>query len=492
MTPFISLENTALRKFEKIVVRNLTWQIEDQQHWAIVGENGSGKTTLLEALAGKIPFVGGKVKFHFLEEGQLLKDKIELVSRDYSGNRILNSAAQYYQQRFNVYDAENSPTVREFLTDQMKPIGTIDEKSVQLPPSPYTEEELMNAAKVLRIEHLLERKLMTLSNGETRRTLLTRSFLKRPKVMLLDTPFVGLDVASRAILHEAINAISQHGTHIILVTTPDEIPTCITNVFELKKSTETENTQEVNLDHDLLEELLASSTSQDNFEYAVSMRNVNVSYGNKKVLNTLNWEVKRGEKWAVLGPNGSGKSTLLSLINADNPQSYANDFDLFDRKRGSGESIWDIKGKIGFVSPELHLFFTKRTEVFKAVASGLYNTNGLYQALKPGQQELAEKYLRLLGIEHLSQKRFSEISTGEQRMVLLARALIKNPPLLVLDEPCQGLDQQHIRYFRDLVDEICVKLNKTLLYVTHYEGEIPACVSKVLKMTEGNAEILDR
>jgi molybdate transport system ATP-binding protein len=176
MTPFISLENTALRKFEKIVVRNLTWQIEDQQHWAIVGENGSGKTTLLEALAGKIPFVGGKVKFHFLEEGQLLKDKIELVSRDYSGNRILNSAAQYYQQRFNVYDAENSPTVREFLTDQMKPIGTIDEKSVQLPPSPYTEEELMNAAKVLRIEHLLERKLMTLSNGETRRTLLTRSF----------------------------------------------------------------------------------------------------------------------------------------------------------------------------------------------------------------------------------------------------------------------------------------------------------------------------
>jgi molybdate transport system ATP-binding protein len=174
--------------------------------------------------------------------------------------------------------------------------------------------------------------------------------------MLLDTPFVGLDVASRAILHEAINAISQHGTHIILVTTPDEIPICITNVFELKKSTETENTQEVNLDHVLLEELLASSTSQDNFEYAVRMRNVNVSYGSKKVLNTLNWEVKRGEKWAVLGPNGSGKSTLLSLINADNPQSYANDFDLFDRKRGSGESIWDIKGKIGFVSPELHLF----------------------------------------------------------------------------------------------------------------------------------------
>lgn len=495
METFIQLEHTAVRKFEKIVIKDLSWQVTAQQHWAIVGENGSGKSSLLEALAGKIPFVGGKAVFTFVEQGKLLKDYIELVAKDYSSNRILNTAAQYYQQRFNVYDAENSPTVWEFLTDQMKPIGTIDEKSVKLPPIPYTPEEIDHAAKTLKIDHLLQRRLMTLSNGETRRTLLTKSFLKKPRFLLLDTPFVGLDVASRATLHEALNQIAQTDTQIIMVTTPDEVPTCITNTLYLQKKNTEEAPQAptIVLDKTLLDSILQQkSVATSSFEYAIKMRGVKVSYGGKQVLKPLDWEVKSGEHWAVLGPNGSGKSTLLSLINADNPQSYANDFDLFDRKRGSGESIWDIKNKIGFVSPELHLFFTKRTEVYKAVASGLYNTNGLYQALKPGQKELALQYLQLLGIAHLAEQRFAEISTGEQRMVLLARALIKNPPMLVLDEPCQGLDQEHTIYFRDLVHELCVYLHKTLLYVTHYDAEIPACVSKILRLNQGEASIETR
>lgn len=493
---FISFENASIRKFDKIVLHHINWTIQTDQHWAIIGENGSGKTTLTEAVMNRCIVAEGKIRFDFLQSGQFVKDSIELVPRDYSANRILQSAAQYYQQRFNADDAQNSPTVREFLTDQMKPIGTIDEKSVTLPPPSCTEEELQEISKILRISHLLDRKIMTLSNGETRRTLITKSLLKRPKMIILDTPFMGIDAEGRKLLHEAINHIAETGIQILLITSPEEIPDCITDIISLKEgladiqekkekkdlSEQAGNTFEI--DHTLMEHEPATD-----FEYAVRMRHVSVSYGQKKVLQDINWEVKRGERWALLGPNGSGKSTLLSLINADNPQSYANNFDLFDRKRGTGESIWDIKSRIGFVSPELHLYFTKKTEVYKAVASGLFNTNGLFQALKPAQRELAESYLKLLKIDHLSEKRFSEISTGEQRLVLLARALVKNPPLLVLDEPCQGLDHSKMEYFKAIVEAVCESLDKTLIFVTHYAEEIPNCVDKVLRLDNGVGEI---
>ncbi|MDJ1481621.1 ATP-binding cassette domain-containing protein [Cytophagaceae bacterium YF14B1] len=488
MQPFITLQNISVRKFEKIVFQHFNWDIHKGQHWAIVGPNGSGKTTLLEALAGKIPFMGGAATYHFLKDNEWIADSLELVTKDYSGNRILQSAAQYYQQRFYAYDSENSPTVWEFLADQMKPIGTIDDASVTLGPPKYTDNEINQAADILKISHLLSRKLMTLSNGETRRVLLTRSFLKQPQAILLDMPFVGLDVASRQILHSVLNHLAETGTTIIITTTSDEIPTCITDTLALSAIEDQETSSiQVNARIHAL-----SQQTDTSFDYAVKMRNVTVSYNDKKVLHTIDWEVKRGEHWAVLGPNGSGKSTLLSLINADNPQGYANDIFLFDRKRGSGESIWDIKSRIGFVSPELHLYFPKQTKVYTAIVSGLFNTDGLYRTPTPEQELLIDDYIHLLNISHLSQKKLDELSTGEQREVLLARALVRNPPLLILDEPCQGLDTSRMRQFRDLINEICLQLNKTLLYVTHYEEEIPSCVTQILSLDAGHATITSR
>ena len=215
------------------------------------------------------------------------------------------------------------------------------------------------------------------------------------------------------------------------------------------------------------------------------MRNVSVSYKGVNVVDKVSWQVKRGEKWALMGANGSGKSTILSLITADNPQGYQNDYDLFDRRRGSGESIWEIKQRIGYVSPELHLYFNRNTEVWKATASGLFDSAGLFKKLTNEEQELTENYLKLLNISHLAERKICQLSTGEQRQVFLARALIKNPPLLLLDEPCQGLDYNHLVYFRDLVNELVQELNKTLIYVTHYADEIPACVNKKLTLANG-------
>ena len=219
------------------------------------------------------------------------------------------------------------------------------------------------------------------------------------------------------------------------------------------------------------------------------MINVNVQYGDKKILNNINWQVKKGERWNLSGPNGAGKSTLLSLITADNPQAYANEIYLFDKRRGSGESIWDIKQKIGFVSPELHLYFDYSANCFEVIASVLFDTIGLFRHVTNAQEQKILLWLKLLQLEDMKSKRLAQLSLGEQRKTLLARALIKIPPLLILDEPCQGLDDDQTAYFKNLINQICEAFNTTLVYVSHYKHQIPECVSHFLKLVNGKVMI---
>lgn len=490
LTTFL-LKNVTLQKGNRTILSELNWQINADEHWAIIGGNGSGKSTLLDALGGKLFPRRGKIqKPHY--------ENIVLIPRDYSFHRIVGSAYQYYQQRFQSIGAEMAPTVWEILQNQVKPLGTVNDKSVEMPPLTYDEDFLQKQAVRFRIDHLLQRPVVTLSNGETRRTLIAYAFLKQPKVLLLDSPFVGLDVESRELLHELLNDVSKN-IQLIFVGSLADIPTCTTHVLELTDEKTHRihekpfpkniggEVEQLSLNQEIVHKLKTTSPFTD-FETAVTFRNATVRYGGVNVVDNVNWQVKRGERWALMGANGSGKSTLLSLIVGDNPQAYQNDFDLFDRKRGTGESIWDIKKRTGYVSPELHLYFNRHTIVWKAVASGLFDTAGLFKTLTETERELVNDYLKLLDIEHLKDRLVNELSSGEQRLVFLARALVKNPPLLILDEPCQGLDFNHIVQFRELVNKLVVELDKTLIYVTHYEEEIPACVTERLVLDNGKQQ----
>jgi molybdate transport system ATP-binding protein len=485
----IELNKVSVQKGDRTVLHTINWQIKENENWAIIGGNGAGKSTLLELIAGKIfPFKGTAQIPHY--------SAIAFVAKDYSFNRIVQSATQYYQQRFNSMDAEIAPTVIEILQNRIKPLGTVNENSIKLPPPEFSDEEVARVSSLLKINHLLDRSIVTLSNGETRRTLITLSLLKKPKFLLLDNPFIGLDVESRHTLHEVLNQVAQSGIQIVIVSSINEIPDCMTNVIELKEGelkklytkpfefTYKRASKEKLLYPEILEKIESNPPKHD-FSYAINMRNIVVTYKNKNVVDGVNWKVKKGEKWALMGPNGSGKSTLLSLITADNPQGYQNDYELFDWKRGTGESIWDIKQRIGYVSPELHLYFNRHTEVWKAVASGLFDSAGLFKKLSAEEHATVEDYLKLLNIHHLANRLITQLSSGEQRQVFLARALVKNPSLLLLDEPCQGLDYNHMVYFRDLVDELVLALSKTLVYVTHYPDEIPACVNKIIRLENG-------
>ncbi|HSQ44156.1 MAG TPA: ABC transporter ATP-binding protein, partial [Ginsengibacter sp.] len=221
------------------------------------------------------------------------------------------------------------------------------------------------------------------------------------------------------------------------------------------------------------------------FSVAIKMIDTNVIYNDRKILDNINWKVNKGECWSVSGHNGSGKSTLLSLITGDNPQAFANEIYLFDKKKGSGESIWDIKQKIGFVSPELHHYFDAACSCFDVVASGLFDTIGLFKQLSDKQKIIISNWMSLLQLQKFENRLFKQLSNGEQRLVLLARALVKNPPMLILDEPCQGLDDERSAWFIALINDICVRMKKTLIYVSHYEDEIPPCVTHTLKLEQG-------
>jgi molybdate transport system ATP-binding protein len=220
------------------------------------------------------------------------------------------------------------------------------------------------------------------------------------------------------------------------------------------------------------------------------MVDVNISYGEKQVLKSINWEVKAGEKWLLQGPNGSGKSTLLSLINGDHPQSYANELYLFGSKRGSGESIWDIKEHIGLISPEFHWYFDTNATVFQSIASGLYDSVGLFKTLPYSKVIQVDELINYLGLSESKNDLLNTLPLGKQRLVLLARTIIKNPELLILDEPCQGLDKYQTQYFNQLIDEIASN-GMTVIYVGHYESQLPATLEKRIVLEDGKVKLIE-
>jgi molybdate transport system ATP-binding protein len=339
--------------------------------------------------------------------------------------------------------------------------------------------------------------MIQLSNGENKRLQLINEMLKNPDLIILDNPFVGLDKSGREILKEALNKIAKDGKKIILICSEKDIPECITHIALLKegriidsgekqivlgknKYTPEDLTQK---NKEGIKEIYTPQKAD--FEFAVRMQKINIQYSNKHILKNIDWEIRHGEKWCLSGPNGSGKSTLLSLITGDNPQAFANHIWLFDKKKGSGESIWDIKKKIGHVSPEIHLCFDKGSLVEDVVASGLYDTIGLFKKPSTNDLELVSKWMSYLSIEKFRGKRLFNLSLGEQRAVMLSRALVKSPLLLILDEPCQGLDEDQTNKFNHLINEICKIENVTVIYVSHYQEEIPRNIENFLHLEKG-------
>lgn len=469
----------AIPRMDAIQFANpINWKIEDGQHWTIIGSNGSGKTLLIDILVGKHALKSGEITS---KDNQSINTLIKSVAFTdiYSLTDIKNS---YYQQRWNTGDEHEAPLVSDLFSKGEKE---------------WTEF----LVTTFDIHDLVIKPINLLSSGELRKTLIVKSLLTKPRILILDNPFIGLDAKSRSLLNEVLKklAVLENLQIVLVLSNPKDIPDLITHVLPVKdKCVLKEMSREIFLnDRNFQQQLFLSSPTPSfhnliekdketiTFKNALVFNNIHIRYGTRTILRDLNWKVERGEKWALLGENGSGKSTLLSLVAGDNPQAYANDITLFDRKRGTGESIWDIKKNIGYISPEMHLYYLKNVRCIDVVGSGFFDTIGLYRKCNEEQEALALRWMQVFGIDQISETSFLHISTGEQRLVLLARVFVKNPNLLILDEPLHGLDINNKEKIKKIIEDFCTS-EKALIYVTHYEDEIPDVVSKRLVLKKQN------
>ncbi len=490
----LSFNNINVRNLNQTLFENLSFSVRQGEHWAVTGASGSGKSALLETIAGKFHISKGEVQHPFFDEyinEKEVNDPLfnwhkliaQVASRHHFRN-LSNTRDFYYQQRFNSSDSEDAETVAHYL-ESVKTSGK---------EGPWTYARVIDR---LGLKPLLDKQLIKLSNGETKRLLIASALIKDPVLLLLDNPLTGLDINTRSDFNSLLTEIAASGVSIIMATSPFEIPDTITHVAILDKGKITDAMPKARFNVSRLSFKTAGAVNADELKQLLDMQEANeyqtiagmedvtIKYGEKVILDKVNWRVNQGERWALLGHNGAGKSTLLSLINGDNPQAYANKITLFDRRRGSGESIWDIKKKIGFVSPELFQYFPMSTSCLQVIESGFYDTLGLFRPSVAAKAQIAQRWMRLLEIDGSASKLFKNVPASVQRLCLLARALVKNPPLLIFDEPCQGLDVHQQEHFKLITDSICRTSNVTLIYVSHYQHEIPESVTHTLRLENG-------
>jgi molybdate transport system ATP-binding protein len=497
--PFLSLRDGAFRLGERIIFNRTSWTFHLGQHWAIVGANGSGKSLLADALRGRLPLVRGELRYHYPPPPGLTPE--EAIGHVSFEDRKAEVQGAVVQSRWNSLEEEHSLPVRVFLSfERVMEINPYEVSPAQGQARRGFERRLRRAVALLGVAPLLERRLASLSNGERQKIQLARALAHPMRLLILDEPFAGLDAAVRGHFHAVLEKLMTSRLRVLLITTRiEDLPRHVTHLLCVSRCRVIAAGPRADiLRLPQVKKLLLpaangvtrtpcsrspGSSKASAPQELVRVRNATVRYGEAVILRGINWTIWAGESWALLGPNGSGKTTLLSLILGDNPQVYANDVVVFGVPRGSGETVWEIKKQIGWVSPELHLHFNSSATCFEVVASGLHDTAGLFEPVSARQRAAVRRCLARFGLLASAGQPLFALSAGLQRMVLLARALVKQPRLLILDEPCQGLDRAHRDSFIGTVDALIRSGAATVIYVTHRRDEIPPSIRQVLRLT---------
>ena len=547
----INIKNSRIENSREVVVPCLSWEMKSGEAWLVIGPNGGGKADFLNALSAQNSLKICQNNAESVYEN-VFSDSVEIVSLERAAHLIQeereNDESDYVEGGVDI-----GRTGRVFIAESL--YGPV-KKNMPLPQE-IKRLEALPEIKLCGIEKILDRGLKYMSTGEIRRTLLARALVSKKKLLILSDPFAGLDVQSRTILLDFFNTIvnrqlkensSAECPHIILgMERWHEIPDAITHVLEFsdKKITfcgpraeyekivaereEKSKLSQNDLKNELKEQIagaaagsefvnhggavpsqnapqtatnsVSSANSEpstaENPEVLIKMTNVNVGWGDNRVLQNLSWQLNKGEHWLIQGPNGSGKTTFLELITGDNMQVFANDVWLFGAKRGSGESIWDIKKQLGIVSYRLHVEYRMLggTSLLNVIISGFRDSIGLYGGATDMEISAAKKWLALGGFAGRENENFGSLSYGEQRAILIIRATVKSPKVLILDEPCHGLDQQFRSKVLNLLEIIGEQNTTTMLHVTHDPSEVLSCEHHVLELHPGETpmyKILER
>ena len=476
MDSHICLENLSVNFDERFHLNNIDWTIEPSQHWVITGTNGSGKSALAAVLAG----VGE------MESGQLsgLPSRVGLVS--------FEAQAELIAKELKKDDADIMDVIA---------IGTpVQEMIFENCADPELAAELVEK---FGLSHLLDRAFRKLSTGETRKVMLIRALSSKPDLLILDEPFDGLDADTLAMLQEHLASIIDTTPMVMVLNRFDEMPSFITHVaylekdghdggklaFKVDRNDESAFAELYQLLHLKTTDLQVPETDPasklpalDSQQPLVKLTDAMIKYGDTVIVDKLNWTIEPGKHWQLSGPNGSGKTGVLSLITGDHPQCYVNDIFVFGFQRGNGESIWQIKQFIGYVSTALQWEYRVSVSCKNVIISGFYDSIGMYTKPTDNQKKIADEWLALLGMSDRADQPFNKLSYGDQRLLLIARAMVKHPPLLILDEPCLGLDDMNRQLVLALIEKICAGKETTVLYVNHHAEDQIAGIEHYLAL----------
>ncbi|HEV8512717.1 MAG TPA: ATP-binding cassette domain-containing protein [Cyclobacteriaceae bacterium] len=458
----IELRNIAIQKSGQNLFNNFNFHIEQGDNILITGENGSGKTTLLETIAGKISVTHGEVHYDFAtgksweERYQQRKQAIHFIPADAALTRI-HQPDLFYQQRYYSFGDTFVPTVKDFL-------GSVTVEQIQR----------MRFSSSLSIDHLLNLKLTTLSNGQQKRVMILANLAKQiPKVLLLDYPFEALDRQSRYDLIHFLEALStHHGVQLILTDHDSALPSVLNRKVVLKDFQIHEQSRFIPTPYTVPDEVRSRNDSLPANQPVVEMRSLTIQYGETTIIKNLDWVIHQGERWALAGRNGSGKTTLFSLIYADHPMAYSQQVFLFGKRRGSGESIWDIKNRISYLGPE-QMSFLSPTD--KALTGRAYILKGN----KNQDIDNLTSLLLFFEVDAFIDKPIRQMSSGQMQLVFIIKSLLVSKELLLLDEPFRFLDpHQKDRLSQYL--QLYLNRETTLVLITHDQRDIERWGKQIL------------
>jgi molybdate transport system ATP-binding protein len=489
--PLVELSNVDVRLGGRAVLTGVSLTLRERESWALLGPNGSGKSTLLRVLRGEIwPHHqgGGRRAFHLsgaADESPIgARERIGLVSAELQ---------QEYVRRDWALPAE--AVVRSGFTDSIWP------PEAATPAQAQRIEELLEA---FGMRHAAPRPLLELSSGEQRRVLLARALVARPRLLFLDEPCHGLDAAARASFLALVSRVAREGTPIVLATHRyDELVPEITKVAVLHAGRVLAQGQREEVPHRHRPAATATATSTGDARRCdpsalsvappqaarsrrarllISIEDADIRVEGRPVLHGVTWHVREGESWAVVGPNGAGKSTLLRLVAGDEhamPGGRVRRLELGERA-----SVWDVKARVGLVSPELQARHRMDLLAEDVVASGFASSIGLDAPPTPEERARAAACMARVGVAHLSGRRIHALSYGELRKLLLARALVRDPELLALDEPADGLDPESRAALLEAIQGLC-QAGAHVIMITHHEEDLVPAIDHVLELAAG-------
>jgi molybdate transport system ATP-binding protein len=470
----VRLETVSLVYRALPALKDINWQILPGQQWACLGPNGAGKTSLARLVSHQAKHYSGQVAY----SDALNKHGVAYVCFE-QAQALCARDKKLDDSEFRADASDPGTRVRDLILAGHEPDQLFDD---------WVER--------LQIGHILQRGLRYISTGEMRKTLLVSAILSKPGLLILDSPLDGLDRRTQAEMEQLIEQLLGSSLPVLLLCRQlEDVPEAVSHVLVLDQGQclKAGARAEVMADQQVAALMNPPLPTLVNlpkpaarpYELPVSgpllqLKSVAVSYGDLQVLHNVDWIFDQGQHCCVSGPNGCGKTTLLSLVTGDNHKAYGQDITLFGVRRGSGESVWDIKQKYGQIDTQLHLNFARGMKVLEVVVSGFFDTIGLYDNWGDSQRDSAQHWLRALGLGEYEKESFDALSFGLQRMVLLARAMVKSPIILLLDEPTLGLDGHHRKLILRAIDHIAANSDTSVIFVSHSAGDTPACINQFL------------